>query len=64
MPDFLTVKQTAKVMQLSTDHVYDLAARGRMPSVKISTKCIRIPRIALQKWLEGGENQSALVANE
>lgn len=53
LPDVLTVKQVAEVLQCSDKHVYDLAAEGAIRRIKVG-RLVRIPRQALVEFLNGG----------
>ena len=56
----LTVKQAAEELQVSSDMIYRMCYMGALPHNR--TLCrgrngkgrIRIPRTAIQDWLEGG----------
>jgi len=56
---FLSVKQTAEILNVRPQRVYDLVAKGILPHVRLGTRQIRIPEEALRKWAEnalrGGE---------
>ena len=47
----LTVPQAAKLLQLGRNRTYELASAGVIPSVRIGNT-IRIPRSALERWVE------------
>ena len=47
----LTVLQTAKLLRLSKNGVYEAVARGQVPSIRIGRRVL-IPRLALERMLE------------
>lgn len=49
-PLLLTVDQTAEILQLGRDKVYDLCHRADFPSIRFGWS-IRINRDGLQIWL-------------
>jgi excisionase family DNA binding protein len=51
-PEMLTKKQAAAVMSLSTRTVDRLVARGDIPHVRFSKRCVRFPAKALVGWIE------------
>lgn len=56
LPPLLTVEQAADVVQMPVKTVYDLAARGVIPRVKLG-RAVRVPRdplLALVKILAAG----------
>lgn len=48
-PLWLTVKQTAQLLQLSEDVVYPLTHRADFPAVRVG-RAIRIDRRRLEEW--------------
>lgn len=50
--DFLTIPQVAQRLQLGTVKVYGMARSGSLPSIRIGNS-IRIPRPALERWING-----------
>lgn len=54
-PEFLRVKQAAKIMQVGRDTAYRMAKEGKIPSLRIGHQ-IRIPRKALIDHLERQAN--------
>jgi excisionase family DNA binding protein len=48
----LTVHQVADELGVSRQHVYRLIAEGRLPAVRLSERRLRIPRPALDAWLQ------------
>ena len=55
-PEILTVKQAAKLLQLSEDIVYPLTHRRDFPAVRIG-RTIRIPRDLLMSWVNAQANK-------
>jgi excisionase family DNA binding protein len=51
-PILLDVAQTAKVLSLGKDKVYDLIASGKLPSIRLGERCVRVPRHLLEQWIE------------
>lgn len=51
MPDVLTAKQAAELLQISDKTLYELAHRDGFPALRIGN-CIRIPRNLLMDWVE------------
>lgn len=47
---FLTVKETATLLKVPQQFVYELARRNEIPTVKVG-RYIRVPRAALKKQL-------------
>lgn len=48
-PLLLTVPQTAKLLQLGLNRVYEMCRTGDLPTVNVG-KQVRIPRQALERW--------------
>lgn len=47
----LTVDEVAKMLCLDVTTVYQLVWRRRIPSVKISRRCVRFDPAAIKNWL-------------
>lgn len=47
----LTPQETAAELRISRGKVYEMAATGILPSVRIGS-AIRIPRAALREWID------------
>lgn len=47
----LTIPEVATILGVSRERCYRLAAEGRIPSVRLSPRRIRVPRAALEAWL-------------
>ena len=58
----LAVREGAKVLGLPVNRVYEMTARGELPSVRLG-RSVRIPADALQRWIEerttGGKSEAA-----
>jgi excisionase family DNA binding protein len=48
---FMTVPQVAEILGVSVPRAYQLAAEGSFPSLRLSSRRIRIPRAAFETWL-------------
>ena len=51
LPDVLTVNETASVLRLGRNTVYEAIREGRLPAIRIRRR-ILIPKSALMRWLE------------
>lgn len=50
MDEFYTLKELSKLLKLSTDTIYRMVRRGKIPSVKIGKKW-RFRKIRIDEWL-------------
>jgi excisionase family DNA binding protein len=50
-PLLITVREAAERINLSRDTVYDLIARGEIPSKRVG-RALRVPVKALEKWAQ------------
>lgn len=50
-PLLLTIPQAAQLLATSRSRVYELVMQGRIPSVRLGAKSIRIPRQGLVEWV-------------
>jgi excisionase family DNA binding protein len=48
----LTVVEAAGYLNLSVGGLYHLISQHRIPVVRISSRCVRFSRAALQEWIE------------
>jgi excisionase family DNA binding protein len=48
----LDVKETAAAIRRPESEVRGLIAAGVLPAVKLSPRRVRVPRAALERWLE------------
>ena len=46
----LTVPETAEVLRISRDLVYELINRGELPAIRLGRK-IRVPAFGLKQWI-------------
>lgn len=46
---FLTIEETAPILRLSRSACYEAAARGDIPTVRMSAHRIRVPTAALRR---------------
>jgi excisionase family DNA binding protein len=47
----LTVHEVAELLSLSVGSVYHLISEKRIPVVKLSARCVRFERNALEAWI-------------
>jgi excisionase family DNA binding protein len=47
----LTVDEVAELLALSSGHVYHLISQKRIPVVRLSARCVRFKRSALDAWI-------------
>ena len=55
----LSPTEAATALGVSRQHIYDLMARGVLPSVKLGGKTRRIPVAALENIVSGGNDAPA-----
>jgi excisionase family DNA binding protein len=48
----LRVTEVAEMLGIGRSKAYELVARGEIPSVWVAGRCRRVPREALDRWLE------------
>jgi excisionase family DNA binding protein len=48
----LTVTEAAMFLRLAPGSLYHLISQRRIPVVRISARCVRFSRAALQEWIE------------
>jgi len=48
----LTIVEAARFLGLSVGGTYHLVSQRRIPVVRLSSRCIRFSRVALQDWIE------------
>ncbi len=48
----MRVPEVAKVLGLSRQRVYEMISSGALPHTRVSSRSIRVPRLALEAWLE------------
>lgn len=49
--ELLTAKDVQEVLGLSLSKVYDMMARGELPTLSVG-RLVRVPRSALAAWIE------------
>jgi excisionase family DNA binding protein len=47
----LTVRDVAEMLGLSVGGVYHLISAERIPVVRLSARCVRFDRLALEQWI-------------
>lgn len=57
-PILLRISEAAKLMGVSRGTLYRLASEGRLPVIRVTAGCLRVPRAELLKQLES-ETESA-----
>ena len=57
LPEVLTVEQVSAYLQVSRSVVYGEIREGRLPSVKLGMRVIRVSKWALRRWLEKDATQ-------
>ncbi len=56
--DVFTVEQAGEILGLSRPSAYQAALRGEIPTIRLGRRLI-VPRIALERMLEGALNARA-----
>ena len=51
-PFLLTVAQAAALLHIGKDKTYELIASGKLPSVRLGERSVRVPRALLERWIE------------
>ncbi len=54
----LTVPEVAAQLGMNPRHVYRLIDEGRLPAVRLSERRLRVPRAALEAWLQVQTNRA------
>jgi excisionase family DNA binding protein len=49
----LTVQEVAELLGLSVGGVYHMISQKRIPVVKLSARCVRFEKTALDAWIAG-----------
>jgi excisionase family DNA binding protein len=49
----MTVHEVAELLGLSVGSVYHLISQKRIPVVRLSSRCVRFEKRALENWIEG-----------
>lgn len=50
---YYTPREAADILAISDDAVLDLVKRGDLPALRLSTRIIRIPIVAFDRWRKG-----------
>lgn len=50
---YYTPREVAEILAISDDAVLRLIRKGDLPALRVSTRIIRIPIIAFDRWREG-----------
>ncbi|MCP4603965.1 MAG: helix-turn-helix domain-containing protein [Proteobacteria bacterium] len=58
LPLILTVKETAALLRVNRNTVYELFQRGELPGGRRVGRCIRFSREAVLQWLRGNVSTS------
>jgi len=56
-PLLLRAGEVARLLGLGRSSVFALLAAGELPVVRIG-RCVRVPRIALERWIDDRTNQA------
>lgn len=54
--DLLTVPQVAKILQVARSTAYLMADDGRIPTVRLGKRVVRVPKERLREQIEGRES--------
>ena len=53
LPEWLTCKEAAKLLRISTNYFYVMSKKsGGPPVIKLGHACVRVSKDALMRWLE------------
>ncbi len=59
----LRVEEAAKRLGCGRSKVYEMLAQQTLPAVRLGPRCVRIPALALDKWIAsrtvGGSSEAA-----
>jgi excisionase family DNA binding protein len=47
----LTAERVGQLIGVSRGRVYQMIEEGALPGIKLSSRRVRVPRIALERWL-------------
>jgi len=50
--DYMTVKEVASVLKMSTSHVYTLTSKKKIPHIKLLGKKVIFDKKQLHQWLK------------
>ena len=51
-PVLIRIPDAARLLQVSKSAAYAMAQRGVIPTVVLGPRAIRVPRAALQRWID------------
>lgn len=51
----LKPNEVAEMLRIGRSLVYGMLATGELPSIRVG-RCIRIPKVSLEKWIANQEN--------
>jgi excisionase family DNA binding protein len=51
-PMLLTIREVARLIGVSVPRTYEMVAAGVLPSVRLSARRLRVPRHALEAWID------------
>lgn len=54
--EYLKPSEVAAILRVQSAMVYRMIASGEIPSVRITRKCIRVPRQEFFEWLRSRKN--------
>lgn len=54
-PATISVEQAARCLGVSRAYGYSMAREGRLPTIQLGTRRVRVPTLALLKMLGGAE---------
>lgn len=55
LPEYVPVAEAARRLGCSRDTVYAGIRAGTIPALKLTPNCIRIPRVAFERYIRGDE---------
>lgn len=55
--ELLTVQEVARLLKVNKDWVYDAIATGRLTSVRLGARCLRVRTSDLETLIASGESQ-------
>ena len=48
----LKIEDAAAQLGVSRSKAYDLVAAGTLPSVRLGVRCVRVPAVWLERWVD------------
>ncbi len=52
----LTIREVSEITGLAVGSLYHLASQGRIPTTRLSKRCLRFRRSALMRWCDERSN--------